>query len=188
MSQLPWYVARAAGLLSWALVTASVLWGLLISTKATTFGHRPRPAWLLDLHRFLGGLASIFVGVHVVAIVLDSYVHFTLLSVLVPFVGSWKPTAVAWGIAGMYLLAAVELTSLARKRLPRRVWRVTHLASFPLFVVASVHGVTAGTDATNRMFVLVVAAAAAAIAGLTALRVQQSMEPSRLTGAVRQPA
>ena len=55
---LPWYVARSAGLLAWVLLTASVLWGLALSGKAKAFGRRPRPNWTLDLHRFLGGLAS----------------------------------------------------------------------------------------------------------------------------------
>ena len=64
-TQLWWYVARAGGLVSWALLAATVLWGLSLSSKV--FGRRPRPAWLLDLHRYLGGLAVVFVGVHVAA-------------------------------------------------------------------------------------------------------------------------
>ena len=89
--QLPWYIARAAGLMAWALLTASVIWGLAISTKAKAFGRRPRPAWTLDLHRFLGALATIFTAVHVGAILIDTYVKFDLVSVLVPFASSWKP-------------------------------------------------------------------------------------------------
>ena len=55
-SQLWWYVARAGGIVAWALLTASVLWGLILSTKLRP--PRVRPAWTLDLHRFLGGLAT----------------------------------------------------------------------------------------------------------------------------------
>jgi hypothetical protein len=99
MNQLWWYVARAGGLLSWALLAGAVLWGLALSSRA--FGKRPRPAWLLDLHRYLGGLALVFLGVHVVAIVLDGYVHFGLSQVLVPFASTWHPGAVAWGIVGL---------------------------------------------------------------------------------------
>src|SRR3954470_1053157 len=146
-STLPWYLARSAGMIAWALLTASVIWGLTMSTKASALGRRPRPNWMLDLHRYLGGLAAIFTGVHVVALLADNYVHFDLVSVLVPFASSWRPAAVAWGVAGFWLLAAVELTSLARRRLPKRVWRAVHFASFPLFLMATVHGLTAGTDA-----------------------------------------
>ena len=68
------------------------------------------------------------------------------MEVLVPFTGTWHPAAVAWGIAGFYLLGAVELTSVLRSRLPRRLWRSTHVLAFPLYVVTTVHGLTAGTD------------------------------------------
>ncbi len=171
MSEIPWYIARSAGLVAWTLLTASVLWGLTMSTRARAFGHRPRPAWMLDLHRWLGGLATIFVGVHVIAILADSYVRFDLLAVLVPFASHWRASAIAWGVVGMYLLLAVELTSLARRRLPKRWWRAVHFASFPLFVTATVHAFTAGTDAGSWAFIGVASVAVLAIAGLTAKRI-----------------
>jgi len=111
----PWYVARAAGLVSWALLAAATLWGLALSTRA--LGDRPRANWLLDLHRWLGGTALAFTGVHVVALLADQYVHFGVAEILVPFTSSWHPVAVAWGVVAAYLLLAVELTSLARNRL-----------------------------------------------------------------------
>jgi predicted ferric reductase len=169
-----WYVARSAGIVAWALLTASVLWGLTMTTRIT--GGRVRRPWLLDLHRYLGGLATIFTGVHVVAIVLDSYVHFGLASVLVPFASSWKPVAVAWGIVAVYLLLAVELTSLARAHLPRRIWRATHFASFPLFLFATLHGITAGTDAHAVLFRGVAIVGVAAVTALTAIRVNRDVK------------
>jgi len=174
MRALPWYIARSAGLVAWSLLTASVIWGLTMSTRSRPFGHRPRPAWMLDLHRWLGGLATIFVGVHVVAILADSYVHFSLLSALVPFVSSWRPAAVAWGVVGLYLLLAVELTSLARRRLSKRVWRAVHFASFPLFLTATVHALTAGTDAGSWLFVTAATTSVLAVAALTAKRIAEA--------------
>ena len=136
-SQLWWYLARSSGIVAWALVAASVAVGLFLSTKI--LGSRPRPAWLLDLHRYLGGLALTFTGIHLVSLVLDSYVHFGLVRSRAPHQHLPAP-AVAWGIVGFYFLLAVELTSLARKRLSKRVWRATHLLSFPLFALSTVHG------------------------------------------------
>ena len=69
-----------------------------------------------------------------------------------PFVSSYKPAAVALGVVGMYLLLAIELTSLAMRKLPRRTWHAVHLTSYVLFVVATVHGLTAGTDRHNAVF------------------------------------
>jgi len=169
MATLPWYIARASGLVAWGLLSASVIWGLALSTRA--LGRQPRPAWLLDLHRYLGGLATIFTGVHIAAIVADSYVHFDVVSVLVPGASSWRPVAVAWGVVGLYLLLAVELTSLARSKLPRKVWRMTHAAAFPLFVVATIHLLTAGSDAGARLTQATVTAVVGAVTGLTVYRV-----------------
>src|SRR6476620_8440810 len=173
-STLSWYIARAAGLTAWSLASAAVLWGLIISSKASAFGRRPRPAWTLDLHRYLGGLATVFTLVHVVAVLADPWLHLSVISAVIPFVSSWRPGAIAWGIAGLYLLLAVELTSLARARLPRRVWRAVHFASFPLFLSATVHAFTAGSDTSSLLFVVAATAVILAITGLTGWRIRQA--------------
>ncbi|HEY7106384.1 MAG TPA: ferric reductase-like transmembrane domain-containing protein [Acidimicrobiia bacterium] len=161
MSQVPWYAARASGLVAWGLVLASIVWGVLLATKV--LGRRPGPAWVLSLHRFLGGLAIAFVGVHVVSILVDSYTSFGIADVLVPFAGSWHPNAVAFGIVAMYLLVAIEITSLLRHRLSVRAWRTVHLLSYFLFATATIHMVTAGTDVKA-----VVATSAAVLLGVMA--------------------
>lgn len=173
-STLSWYVARAAGLTAWSLASASVIWGLLMSSKASARGRRPRPAWMLDLHRYLGGLATIFAVVHVVAILADPWLKLSVLAAFVPFASAWRPAAVAWGVVGLYLLLAVELTSLARSRLPRKMWRAVHFASFPLFLTATVHAFTAGSDTGSLLFVVAATAVILTITGLTALRIRQA--------------
>jgi predicted ferric reductase len=172
-SQLPWHVARAGGIVAWALVATSVIWGLALSTRA--LGRRPRPAWLFDLHRFLGGLAVAFTAVHVLAVLADSYVDLGLVNVVVPLTGNWHPLAVAWGIVGLYLLLAVELTSLAMSRLPRRLWRRVHMASFLVFATTSVHALAAGTDRRSPAFLVAVALACGVVALLAAVRVGKAI-------------
>lgn len=81
-----WYVAGPSGLVAWALATLAVVWGLALSTRL--LGKRPAPAWLLDLHRFLGGLTTVFVAVHIGALVADNYAHFGLGDLLVPMASS----------------------------------------------------------------------------------------------------
>ena len=179
--QLWWYTARSGGFVAWGLLAASVLWGLSISTKA--LGKRARPNWMLDLHRFLGGFAVIFTAIHVLAIIADSYVHFGLSEVLVPFASAWNPNAVAWGIVGMYLLVAIEVSSLLRKRIPKRAWRAIHFASFPLFIFSTVHAFMAGTDSSGPVFTTVAVVVSLAVVILTIRRVnqarRQSQQPAR---------
>ena len=187
-SQLWWYVARSGGIVAWALLAASVLWGLALSTKVTN--GKPKPNWILDLHRFLGGLALVFTGVHVGSLIVDSYVHFGLVEVLVPFTGTWHPAAVAWGVIGLYLLLAVELTSLARKRISKRLWRATHYASFPLFFLTTVHALSAGTDRKTSALLLMVAVAVAMVTVLAFVRLSKAQRgPQRSpVAALRAPS
>lgn len=141
-----WYLARSSGLVAWAMLAAAVVWGLLLSTKLLQ--ERRRPAWLLDLHRWLGGLSVVFTGLHLVGLVADEYVTFGWRELFIPFASEWQPGAVAWGIVAFYLLIAVQVTSLMIRRLPKRVWKAVHTSSFALFWVASIHSALAGTDTT----------------------------------------
>ena len=167
--QLWWYVARSGGIVALVLTGLSVIWGLLYSTKVMQ--GRPTPKWTLDLHRFLGGAAVTFTGIHVLGLVLDDYVHFGWAEILVPFASEWKPGAVAWGVVTTYLLVAVQLTSLFMNRIPRRWWKRIHLTSYALFWTGLIHGITAGTDADNPLYVLGSAVAILATTGLTVYRV-----------------
>jgi hypothetical protein len=166
--QVWWHLSRASGLVAWILLAVSVTWGLLVSTRL--LGRRPGAAWTLDLHRFVGGLALAFTALHLAGLVADSYVHFGAADLLVPFASSWRPAAVAWGVVAFWLLVAVELTSLGMRRLPRRVWHSVHLTSLPLLLGATVHGLTAGTDAGSRIYRAVAVLLLAAAAGLVLFR------------------
>lgn len=164
-----WYVARSSGIVAWAVLALSVLVGLALSTRA--LGTRPAPAWLLDLHRGVGGLGVVFTGVHLLGLVLDDYVAFGFAELFVPFASAWRPGAVAWGVAALYGLVAVEVTSLLRRRLSTRTWRWVHAASFPLAVVATVHLLTAGTDTSHPLLLGAVLVFVFAAGTLTLLRI-----------------
>jgi sulfoxide reductase heme-binding subunit YedZ len=168
MSHSWWYLSRSSGIVAWSLLAAAVLWGLLLATRV--FDRNPSPKWFTDLHRFLGGAAVVFVAVHVGTIVADKYVHFGVADVLVPFASKWHPVAVAWGVEAMWLLFAVEVSSLAMRFLPRRVWHAIHLSSYGLFVSATVHGLAAGPDTRKKTFELVLSAVLALVTLLTLVR------------------
>jgi predicted ferric reductase len=174
---ITWEIARAGGIVAWGLATASVAWGLALSTRLAK--RRPWPAWLLDMHRFLGALAVVFTVVHVGAVLLDSYTHFSLAAVLVPFVASWHPTAVAWGIVAFYVLLAVEVTSLLKPRIGRTWWRRTHYLSFALFAFSTVHAVTAGTDTRSGLVLIALAVVSLPVFALAGIRLGASPLPAR---------
>ena len=175
--QLWWWVARSGGIVALVLTGLAVIWGLALSTKVMQ--GTPTPKWLLSLHRWLGGLSVTFTGVHIAALVLDSYVHFGVAEILVPFASEWQPGAVAWGVVSMYLLVAVQLTSVFMKRLPRTWWKRIHMTSWLLFWTGLVHGVTAGTDAAHPVYVGVTGLMTMLVIFLTSYRILASRRRPR---------
>ena len=145
--QFWWHVARATGVMAWLLAVGSVLWGLALASRAVK--GKPKPSWLLDMHRHLGALTMAFTGAHLVALVADSYVDFDLLDLLVPLASDWKPIPVALGVIALWGLAAVEISSLAKRKLSATTWRSIHLTSYLSAAAATAHLVTAGTDALH---------------------------------------
>jgi DMSO/TMAO reductase YedYZ heme-binding membrane subunit len=169
--QFWWYLARSGGIVAWILLASSVALGLLQAGKL--IGRASGRSWVADTHQFLGSLATVFVGVHLLALVADSYVYFGWSESLVPFASDWKPGPVAIGIVGFWLLVAIEITSLAKRHLPRTLWRTVHHLSLPLFVVATVHGFLAGTDTSAPLYV---GAAAACLLALFVLALRRVVE------------
>jgi LPXTG-motif cell wall-anchored protein len=145
-----WYVARSSGFIAWGAALGSLLCGLALSTRA--LGRKPRGPWLLDLHRYLGGLSVAFVGVHLGALIADNFVRFTVADLLVPFATSYRTTAVAWGVLAFWLILAVEVSSLVMHQLPRKAWYGIHLTSYMIAVTATLHALYTGSDTSNPAF------------------------------------
>jgi len=101
-------------------------------------------------------------------------VSFGVSDVLVPFSGSYHPEAVGWGIVAMYLLLAVEATSLARKHLPKRVWRGIHMLSFPIFAFSTIHLLMVGTDRATPLMRYTVLFTVAGVLLATLIRIVQT--------------
>jgi predicted ferric reductase len=152
-----------------ALLTLTVMWGVLGSARLVE--RRGWPRWLADLHRYLAWLTLVFIAVHMLALVGDNYMHIGWRELFVPFALDWRPGAVAWGIVTLYLVAVVQVSSWMRRWLPRTLWRRLHYLSYPAMWMALVHGLRAGTDASNRWVRAGVIAMVAATAFLTVMRI-----------------
>lgn len=135
--QIWWYISRASSLIAWALMTLSVIWGILLSTRIMR--RIDNPGWLRDLHSYLGGMTLIMVALHMVTLMLDGYSQYSLVQVLVPFTKDYEPLAVALGILAFYILLAVQGSSLLIARLPRKFWKAVHYASYATLILVSLH-------------------------------------------------
>ena len=168
-SQFWWYVARASGMVAAVLLILTLIWGLLITTKL--IDRRGLPAWLTDLHRYLGGLTVVFIAVHLVSLVFDNFLVFSWSDLFVPFASSWKAGPVAWGIGAFWGLVVVEGSSLVQRKMQRSLWRGLHYLSYPVAVMAALHAVQAGTDAGNVVFRVVSIGLIGVLTALTIFRI-----------------
>ena len=145
-----WYLSRASGMIAWIVLGITCLWGILLITRMLK--PADRPAWLLDLHRYLGVLSLVTVGAHMATLVGDNWVYFGWRELFVPQASVWRTAAVTWGVLAFYLLMLIQLSSWVMKWLPRKLWHAIHLLSYVLFVMVTVHGFMAGSDSTNIVF------------------------------------
>jgi sulfoxide reductase heme-binding subunit YedZ len=164
-----WYTARAGGMLAFGLLTVTILLGVLLAGRKTLPGW-PRFA-VEDVHTFANVLTWTFVVIHGGALLLDDYFDFGLVQVLVPFAAPYRPVAVAAGVVGAELLAALAVTNRLKDRLPYSTWRRAHYLNFAVWLLALVHGVTAGTDSGSAWAVAVYLAAVASVVAATTWRV-----------------
>jgi predicted ferric reductase len=167
-AKLSWYVARSSGIVAWATVTASILWGLALSSRLVR--KRGVPAWLLDLHRYLGTLSLVFVLIHLGGLWADNFIYFGPSELFVPMKSPWKTGAVAWGIVAFYFLAAIQISSWLMRYMKRRIWHAIHLSSIGLWITATVHTFLAGQDRHNTLLQWFVVASTILVVQLTVFR------------------
>ncbi len=165
---IDWYAARAAGLTAYLLLTGVVLLGLTMAGKKT-FARFPRFT-VEDIHRFGGLLVGTFIAIHVVTIAVDSWLPFSLQSLLVPFVSRYRPLWVGLGVAAMELLVALAITNHYRDRLRHATWRKAHYLNFAVWGAATLHGLGSGTDRSAPWAIGLYAVSTAAVAAAVAWR------------------
>lgn len=142
--RLPWYVTRVSALLAYLALTASVVYGLLLSTKILDrIAHR---AVSFTLHQDLAAIGLALALVHGAVLMIDRSVPYSLLEVLIPFIGPYQPLWVGIGQIAMGLTVVVLFSFYVRRRIGQRAWRQIHYLSFAAFLAATVHGIMAGTD------------------------------------------
>ncbi len=99
-----------------------------------------------------------FLVLHILTAVLDTFAPISLLAAFVPFVSSYRPFWLGLGAVAFDLLLAVTLTSLLRTRLGPGVWRATHWLAYACWPFALLHTLGTGSDVrTTWLLVLSVA-------------------------------
>jgi len=162
-----WFVARAAGLVTLGLLSATVCTGLLAGRS----GQRPAAVFVQDeLHRYLMLVLFSFLAVHVATILVDPFTRFRLTDVLVPFGADYRRLWMGLGILAAELAIALALSVHLRPRLGYRTWRTLHYGTYVLFPLSLLHGMGTGTDTRNSIDLAAYAVCSAAVAAAAAAR------------------
>lgn len=155
MSEVPWtwFVMRSSGLVAVALLTVSVLVGLI--------GPRLRPTARLtsiSVHRAASIAGTLLIAAHIILALLDKWIVLDWPAALLPGVASWERWGVAIGAVAVDLLIVVLVTTATRMRSPQ-LWRRAHLLAYPMWALAVGHGLLVGTDGAVMRAVALVAVA-----------------------------
>jgi methionine sulfoxide reductase heme-binding subunit len=147
-----WYLTRSTGTVSLVLLTGAVVLGGLDVQRISTPGW---PRFILDaLHRNVSLLAIVFLLLHILTSLLDSFASISLTDTLVPFVGSYRPFWLGLGALSFDLLLAVTLTSLLRQRVGFRTWRMVHWLTYASWPVALLHALGTGSDVKSTWLLM----------------------------------
>jgi predicted ferric reductase len=166
-----WYMTRAAAISAYVLLTGTAALGLLRSTLRSSGTRAPGAIRLLDdVHPYVALLAFAFTVLHIVTLLFDPVVTFSLTNLLVPFDEPYAPFATSLGVLSLYALGIVWLSSWLRRKLSYGFWRGLHFFSFVGFFLVTLHGVLAGTDSGEPWMRLVYFASAALISLLVFAR------------------
>lgn len=164
-----WYVTRAAAVSAYVLLLLAVDLGMLRSMAREL---SVRVSWMLDeLHQFISLLAAAFVALHLLALLFDPFIRFSLLNLLLPLDQPYKRVAVDFGVLALYGLAVVLISSWLRRRMAQRTWRGLHYISFAVFFLVTLHGLFAGSDAAQPWMHALYVGAAASVLFLVVARI-----------------
>jgi DMSO/TMAO reductase YedYZ heme-binding membrane subunit len=181
-----WYTTRATGVVALLLFTASMVLGVLTTTRVQS-ATVPRFA-VSELHRRISLLAVVFLGIHIASTAVDSFVPIGWWPVLVPFTSAYQPLWVGLGTVAFDLLIAVTLTSLVRRRLGAGTWRAVHWLAYLSWPLAMAHAAGVGTDMRFTWLDALVALCAAAVLAAVAWRLYAHPHPEGHRTAVPESA
>jgi sulfoxide reductase heme-binding subunit YedZ len=168
-----WYLARATGIVSLVLLTASVVLGILGPLRFSVPGRWPRFA-IDTVHRDVSLLVMVVLVVHIVTSVLDAFAPISIAAAVIPFTSAYRPLWLGLGALAFDFMIALVITSLLRRRLGYRRWRAVHWLAYASWPVAVLHGLGTGSDTKASWNLLLTVVCCGAVLAALWARIQQA--------------
>lgn len=158
-----WYATRATGLVAFLLLTACVVLGVVTAVRYSSV-RLPRFV-TVGLHRNVSLLAVVFLALHVVTTVVDTYTAIPLSAAFIPFSADYRRFWLGLGAVASDLIIALILTSLVRLRLGYRSWKAIHWLAYACWPIALVHALGTGTDPATPWMSLIAVLCVTSVVG-----------------------
>lgn len=144
------------------MVAAVLLFLLMLSGIGLLTGHtykilEPLAAW--TVHRAMGIAFGASMLVHMLALLFDKYLPFSVFDVFLPFVSDYRPVSVgsvplgslwvALGVLAFYGIVVVIVTSLIWIDKKPHTWKMLHYVSYLTLAAVFAHALMLGTDLQN---------------------------------------
>ena len=167
-SPITWYLARAAGIMLYLLAWTAVVTGLGLTTAL--FDRWPGRGMVFGLHAYATNLMYGFLLLHFLSLAADTTVRFSPQQLLVPFISGSREPWTGFGIlaGGLILLTGASFTF--KRIIGQRVWRALHWLTFPLYLLALLHGIGAGSDTRTPWMTALYLATGSAVVLLASYR------------------
>ena len=149
LSPASWLLARATGLTLYLLFWGTVVIGLLLTTRS--LDRVVSKSTLLSLHSYVSRLAYAFLAGHLLSLVIDQHLPFSIEQLVVPFGAPSVEPWTGFGTLAMYLFVVIVVSVSLRRYIPYQVWRFLHVLAFPMFALSLLHGFGAGSDSGSRI-------------------------------------
>jgi predicted ferric reductase len=157
--------SAAAGVISLVLLTISVVIGVLVTRRRELPRKLRYPSrkW----HEYASLLALGFLALHIVLAIGGPFSRIPWLAAVIPFVAGPDRLWLGLGALASDLLIAVVLTSVLRRHLGRRAWRLVHWSAYACWPAAEVHSLGLGIGIrSGRLFDLAIACLAVVVAAV----------------------
>ena len=142
--QLWWYVTRASGIIAYLLLWLSTILGLAVSSKYMDI--MLDRMFTYDFHQFISLLSIAFLLIHILVLLVDRYLPYSVAQILIPFISPYRPFWVGIGVISFYIILLVTTTFYIKKRIGMHSFRVIHYLSLAGFLGGLLHGFFSGTD------------------------------------------
>lgn len=164
-----WFLTRGAGTVSLVLLTGALVLGIV---EVSRWSAERWPRFIVDgLHRNISLLALVFLAVHIITSVLDTFAPLALKDAVVPFAATYRPLWLGLGALSFDILLAVALTSMIRHRLGYGAWKAVHWAAYASWPLAVLHGLGTGSDANQTWLLALTFACLVAVVTAVAWRI-----------------